>query len=101
MALTEEAKAKAVEMYDRGEKTTAIYRETGVSRPALYMILRQQGVTPNRQRDRRYTPELNAEHLLHRLEAAQARIGALEAELAITHARISELEEQLTADVAG
>ena len=99
MALTDEQKDRAVELYlsENGEQATTadIYQETGVSRPALYMILRQRGIEPRRQR-RAAPPGVDVVALIERLEAQGREIGRLRKTVESNEERIAELEAQLT-----
>jgi len=87
-------KAQAVEMYQDGEKTERIYEVTGISRPSLYLLLQQRGISPNRQTDRR-TPGLDAGALLQQLKDAQLQLGHARAENELLKQRISVLEAEL------
>lgn len=99
---SEEAKAKAVEMYLDGAKTEDIHQETGVARPSLYLLLRQRGINPNRQRESRYIPGLDASAILVQLRDAQTQLGTARAEnehlrreLDLARQRIGILEAEL------
>jgi len=95
--ISPEMKARAVELYREGAKTAEIFEQTGVSRPALYMLLRQRNETPNRldRNSRRFTPGLDAAAIQHQLRDALVQLGQAQAENEILKQRISVLEGEL------
>lgn len=80
-------KDRVVEMYQAGARTVDIEKETGVPRPSIYMILRQQGISPSRQKAR-VPMNLTIDQLLEQLAARDRTIGRLQA-------RIEDLEAKL------
>lgn len=74
------AHAEAVRLYMEGVPVKEIYARTGISKPQLYLLLRQRGITPNRQTpDRRYTPGLDASQIQMQLHDALVMLGKLRA----------------------
>lgn len=65
-------------MYQNGERVSDIVKETGVSRPTIYWILRTKGVRP--QRDTR-DDQLSAAELAEMLRQAEREIGRLQEQL--------------------
>ncbi len=85
----DETKDRVVAMYQAGARTADIEAETGVPRPSIYMILKQQGIQPSRQKAR-VPMDLTVDQLLEQLAGRDRQIGRLQA-------RIEDLEAQLEA----
>lgn len=93
-------KDRVVDLYKAGVKTAEITEQTGVPRPTIYWILNERGVRPSRTK--RTSEGVTVDQVLLRLEAAERRIGFLEAELerekALNEALLTRLQGADTPD---
>jgi hypothetical protein len=79
---------EVIDLYLAGKKLGEIVAATDVSRPTIYWMLHQAGITPNRQKPSRAAIDAAREvagvgpatDLLERLLAAERTIGQLQAE---------------------
>ena len=91
---TADTKDRVVEMYQAGARTADIEAETGVPRPSIYMILKQQGIQPSRQKAR-VPMDLTVDQLLEQLAGRDRTIGRLQARVEELEADLSETQNAL------
>lgn len=93
-AISDETRAEVVRLYREGEKVNEIARRLGVTRPAIYFILQQVGIRPDRQRRRvSPPPEVDVNHLLEQIRLLSAEVGQLRTLLEIREAELAELAQ--------
>ena len=76
--INDETRALIAKMYEAGERVSEITRETGLSRPTIYWVLRTKGVRP--QRNVR-EDELSASDLAEMLRQSEREVGRLQERL--------------------